>query len=195
GALDDGLRVPVEVEHRGGVGVPGGDHRGAPPVAALVVVHVPGDHRVVRVAGPVVLGVDLHPVAVRVAQVEVEGVGDAVPAGAAFDVVAPAQRAEPVADREDVVLLVGGEGDVVHPRAVAAGHGGVVHGGLAAHPGGVGGAVAVLDVLGDAEAEVLHVRDGAGHVGGDLVEVVQAHQRPGNMQVVAPRQALHMPDV
>src|SRR5699024_3337708 len=164
GALDHRLGVAVPVQHQGGVGVPGGQPRVAPPVAALVVVHVPGDHGVVRVAGVVVLGVDLHPVPVRVAQVEVERVGDSVPAGASFDAVAAAQRPELVADGQDVVLFVGGEGDVVHPRAVAAGHRGVVHGGLAAHPGGVDGAGVVADVLGDPEAQVLHVLHRFGHV-------------------------------
>src|SRR5699024_3565432 len=152
GALDHRLGVSVQVQHQGGVGVPGGHHRVAPPVAALVVVDVPGDHGVVRVAGVVVLGVDLHAVTVRVAQVEVERVGHPVPAWAAFDAVAAAQGPELVADGQDVVLLVGGEGDVVHPGPVAAGHRGVVHGGLAAHPGGVHGAGVVADVLGAPEA-------------------------------------------
>lgn len=65
-----------------------------------------------------------------------------------------------------------------------------MHGGLAAHPGGVDGALLVLDVLRDAEAEVLHEAHGARHVGGDLVEVVQAHQLAGDVQVVAPRHPL-----
>src|SRR5699024_8167269 len=125
----------------------------------------------------VILGVDLHAVAVGVAQVEVEGVGDPVPAGAAFDVVGEPQGAELIADGQDVVLFVGGEGYVVHPGSGAAGHGGVVDGGLAPHPRGVGGARLVLDVFGDPEAEVLHVLHGFGHIRGDLVEVVQPHQR------------------
>src|SRR5699024_7006053 len=186
GPFDDRLGVSVQVQHQGGVGVPGGHHRVAPPVAALVVVHVPGDQGVVRVAGVVVLGVDLHAVTVRVAQVEVERIGHPVPAGAAFDAVAAAQGPEFVADGQDVVLLVGGEGDVVHPGPVAAGHRGVVHGGLAAHPGSVDGAGLVADVLGDPEAQVLHVLHGLGHTRGDLVEVVQSHQRTGALQVVAP---------
>ncbi len=88
-------------------------------------------------------------------------------ARAALDRVGAAQRPpELVADREDVVLLMGGEAHVVHAGAVAAGHRGVVHGGLAAHPGGVDRALLVLDVLGDTEAEILHVLHGARHVGG-----------------------------
>src|SRR6185312_11394963 len=146
GALDDILRVAVEVQYQGGLGVPGRDHRVAPPVAALVVMHVPGDHGVVRIAGVVVLGVDLHAVAVRVQDVQVERVGHTVAAGAALDPVGHAQRAHLVADLDDVVLLMRGEGHVVHARAVAAGQGGVVHGALAVHPGSVGHAVGVLDV-------------------------------------------------
>jgi hypothetical protein len=58
---------------------------------------------VVGVAGVVVGGVDLHPVPVGIAQVEVEGVGDAVPPGAAFDVVFLADRAEEVCGAQDLV--------------------------------------------------------------------------------------------
>src|SRR5699024_8133275 len=35
------LGVAVQVQHGGGLGVPGRDHRVAPPVTPLVVVHVP----------------------------------------------------------------------------------------------------------------------------------------------------------
>ncbi len=111
-------------------------------------------------------------------------------AGAALDRVRAAEGAELVADREDVVLLVRRERDVVHARSVAAGHRGVVHGGLAAHPCGVHRALVVLDVLGHAEPEILHEVHGARHVGGHLVEVVEAHELAGRVQVVAPRQAL-----
>jgi hypothetical protein len=84
------------------------------------------------------------------------------------------------------VLLVRGERDVVHAGSIAAGGRGVVHGGLAAHPRGVHGALVVLDVFRDAEPEVLVVADRAGDVGGDLVEVVEAHELAGRVQVVAP---------
>ena len=68
-------------------------------------------------------------------------------------------------------------------------------GGLASHPGGVDGALVVLDVLGHAEPEVLHVGDGLGHVGGDLIEVVEAHQRTRGVEVVAPCEAFDVVDV
>ena len=88
------------------------------------------------------------------------------------------------------MLLVRREAHVVHARSVAARHRRVVHGGLAAHPRGVDGALFVLDVLGDAESEILHVLHGPRHVGGDLVEVVQPHELAGDVQVVAPRHPL-----
>ncbi len=68
------------------LGVPGRDDRVAPEVAPPRVEHRPAQHRVVRVAGVVVGGVDLQPVPVGVAQVHVERVGHAVPAGTALDV-------------------------------------------------------------------------------------------------------------
>src|SRR5699024_12748069 len=110
GPFDDRLGLAVHVQHQRGVGVPGGHHRVAPPVAALVVVHVPGDQGVVRVAGVVVLGVDLHAVTVRVAQEEVERIGHPVPAGAAFDAVAAAQGPGFVDAGPGVGVSVGGEG-------------------------------------------------------------------------------------
>ena len=48
---------------------------------------------------------------------------------------------------------MGGERDVVHPRAVAAGERDVVDGRLAEHPGGVHGAFVILDVSEHPEAE------------------------------------------
>ncbi len=153
-------------------------------------MHVPGDDRVVGVTRVVILGVDLDAVAVRVTQVEVEGVRDAVTTRAALDRVAHAQRAELVADREDVVLLVRREGNVVQAGAVATRGSGVVHGSLAAQPRSVHGALFVLDVLGHAEAEILVETHGAGHVGGDLVEVVEANELARLLQIVAPCEAL-----
>ena len=149
----------------------------------VMIVHIPGDHGVVGVARVIVLRVDLDAVPVGIANVEVERVRDAVPAGSALDAVAHAQGAQLVADRDDVVLLVGGERDVVHARPVAAGHGGVVHGGLAAHPRGVDDAVAVLDILGDPETEIHHVRSGPRNVGSHLVEVVEANKGAGVVEL------------
>ena len=195
GALRQRHRVALEVEDRGSVGVPGRNDRVAPPVTTLVVVDIPGHAWVVGVAGVVVLRVDLDPVTVGVAQIEVEGVRDTVAARSAFDRVGEAQRTELVADGEDVVLLVRGEGDVVHAWSVATGHRRVMHGGLAAHPRRVDGAFVVLDVLGDAEAQVLHVVHGLRHVRGDLVEVVDAHERARGIEVVAPGQTFDVVDL
>ena len=91
--------------------------------------------------------------------------------------------------------LVRGERHVMHARTVAARHRGVVHGGLPAHPGGIRRAGLVLDVLGHAEAEVFHVLHGARHVGGDLVEVIEAHDGARRVEVVAPGEALDVLDV
>ena len=153
---------------------------------------VPGDDGIVGVAGVVVLGVDLDAVAVGVAQIEVEGVRDPVASGTALDGIRATERAELVADRQDVVLLVRREAHVVHARAVAAGHRGVVDGGLAPHPRCVDRAGFVLDVLGDAEPEILHVSDSPGHIRCDLVEVVQSDEFTGDVHVIAPRHPLHV---
>src|SRR6185437_5069537 len=89
-------RLPVQIEHRGRLGVPGRDHRVTVETAAARIGDVPAQHGVTGIAGVVVAGVDLHPVAVRIAQVDVEGVGHPVPPGAALDVPLGVQRAEDV---------------------------------------------------------------------------------------------------
>ncbi|KIT68079.1 hypothetical protein PY38_00255, partial [Staphylococcus aureus] len=62
-----------------------------------------------------------------------------VAAWATFDGIRAAQCTQAVTDRQDVVLLVGCKGYVVHAWAVATGHRGVVDGWFAAHPGSVDG--------------------------------------------------------
>ena len=84
---------------------------------------------------------------------------------------------------------------MVQAGAVAAGQGGVVHGLLAVHPGGVRDAVLILDVLGDAEAEALKILAAARDVRGDLVEVVETDQLTGGVEVVTPGEAFDVLDV
>src|SRR4029077_14620296 len=79
-------RLPIQIEHRGRFGVPGRDHRVTVETAAARIGDVPAQHGVTGIAGVVIAGVDLHPVPVRIAQVNVEGVGHTVAPGAALDV-------------------------------------------------------------------------------------------------------------
>ena len=157
-------------------------------------MHVPHNNWVVWVAGVVVLGVDFHAVSIWIAQVEVESIGDAVATRAALDGIRLAQRTELVTDSQDVVLFVRSECDVVHTWAIAAGHGGVVHGWLAAHPRSISSALVVADCLGDAEAQVFHVLLSLWHIWGDLVEVVQANQSTWAVELIAPSEALYVVD-
>ena len=145
---------------------------------------VPAQHRVIGVAGVVVAGVDLHPVPVGIAQVDVEGVGHPVAAGAALDVPLLVQRAEDVASAQHLVRLVREEAQVVQARPGAAGEGDVVHGLLAEHPGGVQG-LGVLDRLGQAEAQGPVVLVRGLHIGHHDVEVVHPGYLGPAAQVVA----------
>src|SRR5580700_8682923 len=167
---DQRARAAVQVEDGGGLGVPRRDHGVPPEIAASGVAHRPAQDGMVGVAGEVVAGVDLYPVPVRVPQVHVEGVGHAVPPGAALDARLLAERAEDVADAQYLVRLVREEPQVMQARAVAAGERDVVHGLLAEHPGRVQG-VAVLDGLGQPEAERPVVLVGGADVGHHDVEV------------------------
>jgi hypothetical protein len=162
-----------------------------PEVPAPRVPHGPAQHGVVRVAGVVVAGVDLHPVPVRVPQVHVEGVGHAVPPRAALDPRLLGQRAEDVADPQHLVRLVGEEPQVVQARPGAAGERHVVHGLLAVHPGRVE-RVAVLDGLGQAEAERPVILVGGADVRHHDVEVVQPRHLGAAAQVVTLLQALRV---
>src|ERR1700722_17209771 len=183
------LRFAVEVQDGGGFGVPGRDHGVTPEVPAPRVAHRPAQHRMVRIPGEVVAGVDLDPVTVRVEQVHVEGVGYAVPAGAALDPALQPQRAEDVADPQHLVRLVGEEPQVVQARPVAAGERHVVHGLLAEHPGGVE-RLFVLDRLGQAEAEGTVILVAGPHVGDDDVEMVEPRDLGAAPQVIPLLQAL-----
>ena len=161
----------------------------APEVPAPRVADRPAQHRVTGVAGVVIAGVELHPVPVRVAQVHVEGVGHAVPAGTALDLGLGLQRAEDVADPQDLVRLVGEEPQVVQARPLSPGERHVVHGLLAEHPGGVERLI-VLDRLGQAEAQRGVVLVGRAHVGHHDVEVVEPGRLGPAPQVVTLLQAL-----
>jgi len=161
----------------------------APEVPAPRVADRPAQHRVTGVAGVVIAGVELHPVPVRVAQVHVEGVGHAVPAGTALDLGLGLQRAEDVADPQDLVRLVGEEPQVVQARPLSPGERHVVHGLLAEHPGGVERLI-VLDRLGQAETQRGVVLVGRAHVGDHDVEVVEPGRLGPAPQVVTLLQAL-----
>ena len=161
----------------------------APEVPAPRVADRPAQHRVTGVAGVVIAGVELHPVPVRVAQVHVEGVGHAVPAGTALDLGLGLQRAEDVADPQDLVRLVGEEPQVVQARPLSPGERHVVHGLLAEHPGGVERLI-VLDRLGQAETQRGVVLVGRAHVRDHDVEVVEPGRLGPAPQVVPLLQAL-----
>ena len=183
--LDHRHRPPVEVEDGRRTEVPAGHDRVGPEVAAPLVVDVPAQRLVVGIAGEVVRRVDLDPVAVVVAEVDVEGVGHAVAAGAALDVVGEVERADGVAQAQDVVRLGHREPEVVElgPGAEREGH--VVDGLLAEHPRRVQRPVRVLDRLGQPEAEVGVVGVRGGHVGDGDVDVVDAGDAGAAAQVVA----------
>jgi hypothetical protein len=161
----------------------------APEVPAPRVADRPPQHRMAGVAGEVVAGVDLHPVPVRVAQVHVEGVGHAVPAGPALDLGFGVERAEDVADPQYLVRLVGEEAQMVQARPLSPGERHVVHGLLAEHPGGVE-RLLVLDRLGQAEAERRVVLVGRAHVVHHDVEMVQTGGFGAAPQVVTLLQAV-----
>lgn len=65
-----------------------------------------------------------------------------------------------------------------------------MHGGLAAHPGGVHHPGIVANIFRDPEAQPLDIFHGARHVRGYLIKVIEAHQRARRVKIVAPGQAL-----
>src|SRR5215469_3711363 len=89
--------IAVKVQHRGRLGVPGGNDGMSVEVPAARVGDVPAQHRVIRVAGVIVAGIDLQAVTIRVAQIHIEGVRYPVAAGTALDVTLLVQGPEDVA--------------------------------------------------------------------------------------------------
>jgi hypothetical protein len=160
-----------------------------PEVPAARVADRPAQHRVTGVAGVVVAGVELDPVPVGIAQVDVEGIGHAVPAGSALDQELLVQRAEDVADPQHLVRLMHEERHMVQAGPVSPGERHVVHGLLAEHPGRVEGLL-VLDRLGQAEPQGRVVLIGSANVGDHQVEVVDPGGFGAAPQVIALLQAL-----
>src|SRR5699024_8237626 len=104
-------RCSVEVQGDGTFVVPRVDDAVAPEGSASVVLYVPALYRIIGVPGVVVAGVDLDPVSVRVAQIQVERVGNTMPAGSTFDVVLFAERSEDITGVQDLVTFLRGERD------------------------------------------------------------------------------------
>ena len=180
-----GCSVAVEVEHAAGLLVPTRHDRVGPEVASPLIVDAPPQRLVARVAGEVVGGVDLDAVPVGIAEVEVERVGDAVPARTALDVVELVGRTQRVGEVEDVVRLGTREREVVQPRRRALRRRDVVHRLLAEHPRRVQRAVVVLDGLRQPEAEAGVPLVERLHVVGDEVDVVEPVDAGAVAQVVA----------
>src|SRR5215216_5462618 len=136
GALVDGavLRgddLPVEPEDARGLLVPAVRSARAPERAAAYVVDRPAQRLEVRIAGVVIAGVQLDSVAVRVAKVDEEGVGDAMTAGPALDGASFARGGQLVAYAQDPGRLADPERRVVQPRAATRRQCDVVDAGLA----------------------------------------------------------------
>src|SRR5580693_759399 len=125
---------------------------------------------------------------VRVTQVEIEGVGDAVPSRTALDRVRSPEGPELVADVQDLRALMGVERDVVQSRAVPAGERDVVDGRLAEQPRRVDRPVAVPDVLRHAETEAFQDRLGGRDVRGHHVEMIKPGDSPRTVKVVTLRE-------
>ncbi len=96
----------------------------------------PADRFVVVIHGLVVARVDLDAVPIGIADVEEEGVGDAVPAGPALQARKKAGGRHHVAQVDDVERGRRPVGEVVQARTGAVGEGEIVHVALAMHPAG-----------------------------------------------------------
>ena len=186
------LRVAVEIEHEGCLGVPRRHDGIAPPVAALIVVHVPGHRpgcRGRRCSSPACRS----PRGGRRGRAGRGRTRCETPWRPGPRSIASERRRAPNLSQIAMMLCFSwvAKAHVVHARSVAAGHGGVVHRGLAAHPRGIDGAGSSSWMSSvTRKPSVFHVRHGARHIGGHLVEVIEAHQfAPGCVQVVAPRQS------
>src|SRR5690554_6067761 len=87
-----------------------------PQCLTLRVIELPAYRLEVRIAGQVITREQLDAVAVGIAQVKEEGVGDTVAARATLDRAAPPGGGEHVAGADDVELAAHPEADVMQAR-------------------------------------------------------------------------------
>src|SRR6476620_2074545 len=109
----------------------------------------------VVIAGEIVAGIELEPVAVGIADIEKECIGNAVSAGAALDVLQETAGGHYVAEVQNVHRGRHPIGKMVQARASAVGDGKIVDVALAVHPCGSDAALrsVLLGIFGEAKAE------------------------------------------
>ena len=144
----------------------------------------------VVIPGEIIAGVEFEAVAVGVAHVEEERVGNAVAAGAALDVLQVAAGGHHVAEMQDVHRGRHPIGEMVQARALAVGDRKIMHIALAVQPGGGDAAVrpVLLGIFGQAEAEPGIEIDGVLHLGGEHVEMIEPLRMAALVEIVAPQQ-------
>ncbi len=150
----------------------------------------PAQRLVVVVHGVVVAGVELEAMAGGIANIEKEGVGDAVAGGAPLHVVEITARGHHVAQMQDVHRGRHPVSEMMQTGTFAVGDGEIMHIALAMHPGGGDASVRaiLLGELGQAEAEPGVEIDGALHVVGEHVEVVEPLRMATLVEVVTAQQ-------
>src|SRR6202012_519449 len=116
----------------------------APQCLAARIVQRPAQRLVVVVHGEVVAGVELEAMAVGIAYIEEERVGDAVAAGAALEVFQVAAGGHDVAEMQHVHRRRHPIAEMVQARSLAVGDGEIVHIALAMQPGGSDAAVGAV---------------------------------------------------
>ena len=144
----------------------------------------------VVIAGEVIAGVKLKAVAIGIADVKEERVGNTMPSGTALDILQVSARGHHITQMQNVH---GGRhpiGEMVQARAFAVGDSEIVNVALAVQPGGGDPAVltVLLGILGQAEAEPGVEIDGVLNLGGKDIEMVEPLRMAALVKVIAAQQ-------
>ena len=131
------------------------------------------DGFVVRIDRLIVRTIDFGPVAIRVQNVEKEGIGNAVPPGPAFDIIDITGGRHHIQQVDDIHRRWHPEGNVMQPRAGTIGKGDIMHTAFAMHPCRPQMAgFRILGIFGRAKAQIIIETDAGIHIRRKTVEMV-----------------------
>ena len=147
-----------------------------PPAAAALIVDAPCFDRVIRIAGVIVRRENLDPMAVRIAQVQISGMRNAMPARPSLDPVGLAECPQHITNVKKLLALLHVEREMMQSRTVARRHRNIMHIVLAEQPGGIGCSCIILDLLGQPESETVVVTRQGSYVGGKDIDVIESQE-------------------
>ena len=168
-----------------------------PKGAPTRIVHAPFERFEIRIARVVVIAKELDPVAVRIPQIEKEGIADAMASWPALDRCTLTSRRHDVARSQDALRVAHEKGQMMEPWSVAVGEGDIMNRGLTIHPRCPQSRVRRIGhgEFGAAEAQLSIHLIGLGYVGREKVYVVDSQSLRTPVQVESSQQTFDVLDL